>query len=163
MLFTDGVHDINYSRHVFAIIMVLAQLVFCIREPYRLLAVSAGKFRETNIGAIVEAILNLGISIILVNFMGLIGVAIGTLVSTVYRYIYLLIYTRKNLVSYHTKKMVVQNTIYILEVLLFVLFVMIIDFSWITTFKLFVTAGVITTLIIAVLQLGIYNLIKEKF
>lgn len=103
-LYTSGIHDENYFQPIFAIIIVLANAVYSAREPYRLLILAAGKFKETNFGSTMEAVLNLVISIILVWKFGLIGVAIGTLIAIGYRYIYFLLYLKKHIIyrEYHS-------------------------------------------------------------
>lgn len=161
-LYTKGINDINYSRQMFSIIIILSQLVFCIREPYRLLVVSAGRFRDTNFGAILESILNLIISVILVNVMGLTGVAIGTLISVIYRYVYFLVYVRKHMIKYNVRKLLLQNSIYLIEIFIFILLTQTLELSWITSFKLFVVAGAVITLIVTMIQFGIYRLIVKK-
>ncbi len=98
-IYTKETVDANYYQPVFAIIMVFATLVYCVRLPYQMLVTAAGKFRETNTGAFVEAGLNLVVSVCLVFRFGLIGVAVGTLLAITYRYIYFLIYLRKNILE----------------------------------------------------------------
>jgi O-antigen/teichoic acid export membrane protein len=97
-LYTTGIHDENYYQPVFAAIIVLANLVYTIREPYRLLILAAGKFKETNFGSTIEALLNLGISVILVWKFGLIGVAIGTLIAITFRFIYFMWFLKRNII-----------------------------------------------------------------
>ena len=87
-LYTKNVTDVNYYRPNFALIIVLANLVYCIREPFRILILALGKFKETNFGSMMEAIINLVISIILLPKFGLLGVAIGTLCAVTYRLLY---------------------------------------------------------------------------
>jgi O-antigen/teichoic acid export membrane protein len=96
-IYTKGITDANYYQPVFAVIIILANLVYCLREPYRFVILAAGKFRETNFGAILEAILNLGISVVLVRKMGLIGVAIGTLIAVSYRFFYFAFFLKKDI------------------------------------------------------------------
>lgn len=96
-IYTTGITDANYYQPVFALIIILANLIYCIREPYRFVVLAAGKFRETNFGAVLEAALNLGISIVLVDKMGLIGVAIGTLVAVSYRFFYFVHFLKKDI------------------------------------------------------------------
>lgn len=80
-LYTSGVTDADYVRPIFAFLIVLAEFVHSIRMPYNLLTLAAGHFRETMIGAWLEAGLNIVISIVLVFRFGIVGVAIGTLVA----------------------------------------------------------------------------------
>lgn len=87
-LYTEGVNDVNYYRPLFALIMVFANMLFCLREPLRSIVLATGKFKETNFGAYIEAIVNIILSLILVQSMGLVGVAIGTFVAILIRMIY---------------------------------------------------------------------------
>ena len=105
-LYTAGVKDADYYQPIFALIMTLANMFYCIREPYRVMVLSAGKFKETNIGAILEAALNIVLSIALILWFGLIGVAIGTIVAITYRLLYLYLYTKRNLIDLENRKLI---------------------------------------------------------
>ena len=96
-LYTQNIHDANYYQPIFAVLITIANMFFCMREPYRFLVLAAGKFKETNFGAVMEVIINFALSIILINRYGLIGVAIGTLIAVVYRFVYLVVYLNKNI------------------------------------------------------------------
>lgn len=96
-IYTSGIKDANYYQPLFALIITLANLVYCIREPYRFIILAAGRFKETNFGAMMEAILNLIISISLVRWFGLVGIAIGTLIAVTYRYLYFVYYLKKDI------------------------------------------------------------------
>ena len=96
-LYTAGISDADYYKPLFAIIIVLANMIYCIREPYRFLILAAGKFKETNKGAVLEAVINLVVSVALIWKMGLVGVAIGTLVAITYRFIYFMTYLKSNI------------------------------------------------------------------
>ena len=98
-IYTSGVNDADYYQPIFAFIIVLANMIYVIREPYRLLVLAGGKFRETNPGSIGEAVINLGLSFILIIKFGLIGVAIGTLAAMVFRLCYLLWYLKRDILK----------------------------------------------------------------
>ena len=83
--YTRGITDINYLRVELAILISLAEIVYCIRQPYLLLVYATGMYEETKKGAAIEAILNLAISFGLVWVIGLPGVIIGTLVANLFR------------------------------------------------------------------------------
>jgi len=83
--YTKGVHDVNYILYDFAILISLAEGMYCIREPYLILIQATGYYEETKIGALIEALLNIFLSIILVNFIGINGVIIGTFVANTFR------------------------------------------------------------------------------
>ena len=84
-IYTKGVTDVEYLRPAFGIIMLIAEAIYCIRLPYQSTVYAAGHFKQTRNGAIAEAVLNIVISVILVFNFGLIGVAVGTLVSMTFR------------------------------------------------------------------------------
>ena len=84
-LYTDGINDIEYIIPSFAILSVTSYAMNCLRMPYIIAVQAAGRYKETKIGAFVEAGLNFGISIICVFKFGLIGVTIGTVVATTFR------------------------------------------------------------------------------
>lgn len=93
-----GNSDYLYDRFYFPLIIAVSQLVIVIREPFNLLINSANKFRETNIGAILEAVINIFISVVLINKLGLVGVAIGTLIASIFRSIYFVKYLHSNII-----------------------------------------------------------------
>ncbi len=99
LLYTKNVTDVNYYEPIFGILLILSEAIFCIKEPFVNIAYSAGKFKEIKKHAYIEAILNIIISIVLVNLYGLIGVAIGTLIAMSYRTIYHILYLRKNIMN----------------------------------------------------------------
>lgn len=94
-VYTTNITDANYLQPVFAVLLVLAEFVYCIRDPYVAVAYASGKFRETSKYAIIEALINIVISVILVRSLGLAGIAIGTLIAMVYRMIAHVIYLQK--------------------------------------------------------------------
>lgn len=98
-IYTKGINDANYIRNSFAIIIILSEIIYSIRKPYNSLVLAAGHFKETRIGAWVEAISNIIISCILVFKYGIIGVAIGTLISVTIRTIEIIHYTSQNILN----------------------------------------------------------------
>lgn len=99
MIYTKGVTDANYYQPLFAILICLAQYIICIREPYIQLTYCAGLFKETQNIAFIEAGINIGISIILVFRYGIIGVAIGTVISVIYRFSATVVFLRCNVIN----------------------------------------------------------------
>ena len=102
-LYTKGITDANYIVPEFAVLMVLAEFVWAIRQPYNDLVKAAGHFKQTRIGAWVEAISNIVISFILVWNYGIIGVAIGTLFAMAFRTIEFM---------YHCSKYILNRSVW---------------------------------------------------
>lgn len=99
-IYTDGVDDANYIQPAFSVIIALAMYYYSVRVPYHSMVIAAGRFKQTRIAAYGEAIINLLLSVILVLKFGLIGVAIGTLVSDLFRYIYYAGYLSKHVLHF---------------------------------------------------------------
>lgn len=97
-VYTSGITDANYYRPLFAIIMILAEAIYCIRLPYHSIVIAAGHFKQTRNGAFAEAGINIIISVLLVNHIGIVGVAIGTLCAMTIRTIQYAFYLSKNII-----------------------------------------------------------------
>ena len=84
-LYTKGVTDINYIRPGFAVLTVITEAMYCVRHPYLILVQATGNYQATKRDALLEAVINISLSLILVNFIGLNGVMIGTLAANTFR------------------------------------------------------------------------------
>ena len=102
-IYTKGVIDVNYNRPIFAVVLSLAEAAYSIRDPYDMIIFAAGHFKQTKVGAYVEAVINIGCSLILVNFIGIEGVAIGTLIAMLFRAFQYVDYLSKNIL-YRSKR-----------------------------------------------------------
>ena len=98
-VYTDGVTDADYIRPLFALLLTLAYGFQSIRDPYDKLILASGHFKQTQKNYIIAAALNFGISIVAVQFWGLEGVAVGTLVAMAYQAVYMAIYDTKVLLK----------------------------------------------------------------
>lgn len=96
-VYTANITDVNYIVPIFAYLLTLAQATYCYRLPYYILVNAAGHYKQTQLSAIIEALINIFVSIIFVFQFGLVGVAIGTFVAMAYRTIYLVFYLKKNI------------------------------------------------------------------
>ena len=98
-VYTRDIVDANYIVPAFGIILVFAHYMYCIRLPYFMVVKAAGEYKQTQTSAAIEAVLNIVVSIILVKKLGLIGVAIGTLVAMSYRTVYFVFYIKGNILN----------------------------------------------------------------
>ena len=98
-VYTNNISDAQYILPIFAYLIVAAQFAYCIRQPYIMLVKAVGHYKETQTSAIIEAVLNITLSIVLVKVCGLIGVAIGTIVAMGYRTLYLVLYIKQSLIN----------------------------------------------------------------
>ncbi len=95
-VYTAGVTDAQYYQPVFGAVMALAQFVYCIRLPYQMMVDVTGHFKQTKSAAIWESVINVALSVLLVKFLGLLGIAIAFLAATLVRTLHFVIYSKKN-------------------------------------------------------------------
>ena len=112
-IYTKGITDVNYIRPAFAYVMIAAQWFYCVRIPYNSIINAAGHYRQTKVGAYIEVILNVSISIIVVNCYGLIGVALGTAIAMAARTAYMAWYLSKNILHRKLKLFIKDIALYI--------------------------------------------------
>lgn len=98
-VYTSGVSDADYNQFWFGIVMSLAQFVYCIKLPYNILVDVSGHFKQTKHFAMAEAVINIILSVILIKFMGLTGVAVGTLIAAIVRASHFVIYSDRNFLA----------------------------------------------------------------
>ena len=98
-LYTKNVTDVEYVIPVLPILFVLINLLSAGRYPADALVHIAGHFKQTQKSAVIETVINLVVSIALVRIWGIIGVLIGTIVSSIYRTNYLICYVNKNIIQ----------------------------------------------------------------
>ena len=122
-VYTKGVTDANYIRYAFGALLVISEFIWAIRLPYSSITLAAGHFKETRIGAWIECISNIVISVILVSKFGLVGVTIGTIVAMAIRTIEFV---------YHTNKYILERSVWesIKKILLVIVETLIIVFIW---------------------------------
>ena len=94
-VYTKGITDANYVRYLFGYLIVISEYIWAIRLPYSSITLAAGHFKETRVGAWVEAITNIVVSLIFVKKFGIIGVTIGTIVGMTIRTIEFVFHTNK--------------------------------------------------------------------
>ena len=98
-IYTDGVEDVNYIQPTFAVFAMIGQIIYIYRYNFNLIIVSAGHYKQTQLSALIEAVINILISCVSVYYFGLIGVTFGTIIAMSYRCIYFSIYISKKLVK----------------------------------------------------------------
>lgn len=150
-LYTNNINDINYIIPIYAYIALTAQICYCIRMPYLTLIHAAGRYRETRNSAFAEAIINIVISCLSVKFLGIYGVAIGTLIANLYRTIFYENYCSTNLVK-RGKSIFYKKILWILiNLIISVSFVnlsmQIINKNIINNWKEWITYGIVSVII----------------
>lgn len=98
-LYTNGITIINYENYLFGFLISTAAFCTIIRGVYYNVIYAAGHFKQTSISSYIELGLNIGISLALVYPLGLVGVAVGTIISTSYKCVHCIIYLNKNILN----------------------------------------------------------------
>lgn len=98
-LYTSKLTDANYIMPFFSFMLTLASMTYCIRIPYHEITIAAGHFRQTKAAAYGEAIINIVTSCLLVIKYGLNGVGLGTLLATVFRFVFYAWYVSKHILE----------------------------------------------------------------
>lgn len=98
-VYTYGINDANYIQKSFAMLLVIANGIHCLRIPYVVMILAAGHYKQTQSNYLITAFVNIIVSILLVIKYGLIGVAIGTLVSMLYQTIWMANYVSQKIIK----------------------------------------------------------------
>lgn len=122
MLFTKNVTDANYYQPVFGWLLIVSELIYCLRDPYVAICYVANRFKSFTKIAFIEAGINIILSIILVSRFGIVGVAIGTLVAMTFRMFSHIFYLKKHILYRNIFVSVKKMIIFSLTSLIIVLF-----------------------------------------
>lgn len=84
-----------YPRWILVALFSAIGLIQSLRLPACTVVVAAGHYKQTQIRAILEAAINLVVSLLLIRPLGIVGVLIGTLASYLYRTVDMIVYVQK--------------------------------------------------------------------
>jgi len=108
MVYTSGTDNGAYYQPVLGYVLMLAECLFCIRDPYVNMAYTAGHFKQAGKYAYTEAALNIALSVLLGIFWGIDGVSVALLVSIAYRTLSQVLYLRKRILLRSSKKFLIK-------------------------------------------------------
>lgn len=91
--------DINYVDTILPMLFVLNQLLSFIRMPGLKVMNIEGCFKDTRSRTIIETVINLFVSLIAVQFIGIYGVLLGTTVALSYRTVDIIIYSNRKILK----------------------------------------------------------------
>lgn len=139
-VYTKNITDVSYIVPSFAMLITIAQAMYSYRIPYNMMVLAVGHYKQTQNSAIIEAGINLLLSIFLVIKFGLVGVAIGTLVAMSYRTIYFALYLKKNILKRSFRHFIKHMLIDLLSALLIVICTLSINLANVTYIEFFLMA-----------------------
>ena len=129
--------------------MIFAEFTFVIRYPYSDITFAKGHFKQTKNFSIIEPIVNIILSTILVIKFGLIGVALGTLISMFIRTIGFIIYASKKILDIKLSSSFKLIFISYLEMLFIFIIHIMIGNTIVTNYLEWFLLGIITFIIIS--------------
>lgn len=124
-LYTTGVNDISYVDTSIPVMFCLVQLLSWSRYTSGQLSGIAGYAKQTSYISLIEAILNVVMSIIFVKMMGIRGVLLATVLSLPVKVVYLLVLANKTILKRSCKKTIL---IYAANIITFVLSIIVTKF-----------------------------------
>ena len=110
-LYTANVTDITYIDPYLSYLFIAVQLISNCRASSTLVINYAQKYKETQLRAIFEALINIIVSLLAVRKFGIYGVLIGTIVSLLYRSNDMIIYANKNILLRSPRKTYIRIAI----------------------------------------------------
>lgn len=158
-LYTVEMTDVNYIQPIFGYILIFAEAIYCFRCVYSAVSQCANKFKETQLGAILECVTNIATSLILVaGFkLSLMGVVIGTAVGMSVRYVFEVIFLSKNVIFRSTIKALKMLLVSVfISIVSIVLCNVILDYSVIQSAGIWVLYAIITTAIVGTIAIITY-------
>ena len=161
-LYTRGITDINYVRPYFAYVFLLSEAIYCLRSPYNAIVFAAGHFKQTKRAAYIEAFFSVVLSIILIQFWGLLGLAIAMSLVMIYRIVDFALYLSRNILK---RKMIffirrqIISTVNVVAIVIVILTLL--PNVYFTSYLNFFTYGtlilVISTIITTVFSMVFYS------
>ena len=107
-VYTKKYVDIPYVDTKLAVLFMMIGFANNIRIPCLTMINAAGHFKETQWRAILEAVINITISLLLIKPLGMYGLLIGTICSFVYRSTDIIYYSHKYILNFSCKRSVLR-------------------------------------------------------
>ncbi len=160
-LYTSGVTDINYQNYLAATLFAFNIILDCTRGASLAAANVAGQAPKTTWRYLVEAGINLAVSLILVQFWGIVGVLVGTIAAGLWRSFDSILFFSKNVLHEKSYK---ELLFALLNITVFAGFVAIGRMNWlpINNYWQFVLWGVVCTIGTVLIYAGLFFLTNRK-
>lgn len=102
-LYTAGINDFNYNNNLLIYMFLIIGIANSCRIPCNTLIEASGQYKETQNRAFIEAMINISISIIAVQKIGIYGVLLGSICSFMYRTIDIIQYSHSRILHSEAK------------------------------------------------------------
>lgn len=160
-IYTVNMTDINYIRPAFGYVLIIAEAIYCFRCIYSTISTSANKFKETQIGALLECIVNLVVSLalVLIAKLGIFGVAVGTVIGMFTRYAFDVIFLSKNVLFRPASKAFKMLLVSILVAFASIILCnTLLNYDVIKNLKTWFLYAIITSISVAITALAVYSI-----
>lgn len=151
--------DINYVDPILPFLFVVNQLLSFIRMPGLKIMNIEGCFKETRGRTIIEALINLTVSIIAVQFIGIYGVLIGTTAALCYRTIDIIIYSNLHILK-RKWSIVFRRLILNIAIFIFIQIFFVSRVVGINNLLEFIVSGIKLTFIISIIYILLNYLLE---
>lgn len=160
-LYTKGIEDIEYQNYLAAILFSFNIILDCTRGASLAGANVAGQAPKTTWRYFVEAGINLVVSLVLVQFWGIIGVLIGTIVAGVWRSFDSVVFFYKRVLNEKPYKEIIYD---VFNIGLFFLFVIIgkLNLLPIASYRQLILWGILSLVLVSVVYLLIFVTANKK-
>ena len=98
-IYTSGVTDIDYIDKYLPLLFISTSLLAGVRSAASQAINVAGHFQRTQYRSIAESVINITVSLVMVQFLGIYGVLIGTIAALMYRSNDMILYTSKHILN----------------------------------------------------------------
>lgn len=159
-IYTKGINDADYSNALLLFLFVIMNLLANGKLPSNHVLEFSGMFRETRSHAVIEMIINLTVTVFAIVKWGICGAIIGTICALLYRGVMTVYYSNRKVLGrrvFQTYKLWLING----AVFAFVMVLFFTDGFDGTSFGRLVLYGIINSVWIAALYVGI-NLIFKR-
>lgn len=162
-VYTKGVTDIKYIDWWLPILFGAILLMSQIRTPSIIMINVAGAFAETQRGAVVEAVINLVVSLSLFFFtdFGIHGLLIGTVCSYLYRTVDVIVFNYRKLITVPVSGFIKNNIINSLSFCLCFIVFYILKPVMVSNFFEWIVQAVIVALVCGLVFL-VFNLLMNR-
>lgn len=154
-LYTSGVEDIDYHNYLAAILFAFNIILDCMRGANLAGANVAGQAPITTWRYLVEAGINLVVSIVLVQFWGMVGVLLGTIVAGIWRSLDSIVFFSKHVLRKRPYRELLFDAI---NIGIFILFIIIgkLNLLKIDNYFQFIVCGAVSFIVVAVIYLAVF-------
>lgn len=156
-LYTHNVHDINYLMAGVPELFMIYKILYCTRAVNRQLIEVVGCFRETQSIPVLEAVINIVVSVCLVPFWGIYGVLVGTIIALLYSVYSHIKYIGIKILENQTYHLYILQAVYMLPIVLIIMIRRNLSIQ-ITGFFSLVQIGIITALVVAMLYYLLFKI-----